>query len=117
MDMNAQKAETAQIFREIAQMEDMPAEAQVNFQFVADDARANWDAFTTDAEAAGYAVEWYEEEDEESEPYMEITTDVIALTVDALWAHEEKLTLMGALHGFVPDGWSFFGEGEGFEEE
>ena len=108
MDMNAQKAETAEIFRQMAQMEDMPAEAAVHFQFVADDRSADWDAFTQAAEGSGYAVEWYEADDEDGERYVEATSPVIALTPKAVWAHEEKLTLLAAIHGFAPDGWSFF---------
>jgi hypothetical protein len=106
--MNAQKAETAEIFRQMAQMEEMPGEAAVHFQFVPEDGSADWDAFTEAAEGLGYAVEWYEASDPDEERYAEITTAVIALTPETVWMYEEKLTLLAAIHGFAPDGWSFF---------
>ncbi len=111
MDMKQQKAETEQVFREIQEMESLPAQACINFQFVTDEPQADWDGFTEAAEAAGYTVEWYEADDEDDEDCIEITTPLVALSVETLWAEEEKLTLMGAIYGFIPDGWGFF-EGE-----
>ncbi|MBZ4021132.1 hypothetical protein CKO11_01470 [Rhodobacter sp. TJ_12] len=110
MDMKQQKAETEQIFAEIAKMEDLPARAVVAFQFVPEDGSADWDAFTEALEAQGYGVEWYEAEDDEDEDCLEITTPEMALNVEALWAEEEKLTVQGAVHGFLADGWGFMGE-------
>lgn len=107
MDLQQQKAETEQVFRDIQKMEPLPATACISFQFIADDASADWDSFTDAAEAAGYTVEWYEAEDDDDEACMEITSPAVALSVETLWAHEEKLTLMGAIHGFVADGWGF----------
>lgn len=109
MDMKAQKAETEQVFREIAAMESLPERAVISFQFLAEDEHADWDAFTEAAEAQGYAVEWYEAADDDDEATFEVTTSEIALSLDSLWAHEERLTLMGAVYGFAPDGWGFSG--------
>lgn len=109
MDLNTQKAETEQVFREIAAMETLPARAAISFQFLAEDESADWDAFTEAAERQGYGVEWYEAADEDDEPMIEFTTPVVELSVETLWAHEERLTLLGAVHGFAPDGWGFAG--------
>jgi hypothetical protein len=109
MDMKAQKAETEQVFREIAAMETLPARAAISFQFLAEDAGADWDGFTEAAEGQGYAVEWYEAADEDDEATFEATTPEIALSVESLWAHEERLTLLAAVYGFLPDGWGFSG--------
>lgn len=109
MDMKAQKAETEQVFREIAAMERLPARAVISFQFLAEDDRSDWDAFTEAAEGQGYDVEWYGAEDEDDEPTFEVSTPEVELSVETLWAHEERLTLLGAVHGFVPDGWGFAG--------
>ena len=100
MDMKQQKAETEQVFREIQAMESLPERACINFQFVTDEPQADWDGFTEAAEAAGYTVEWYEADDEDDEDCIEITTPLVALSVETLWAEEEKLTLMGAIYGF-----------------
>ncbi|MDD8022196.1 MAG: ribonuclease E inhibitor RraB [Paracoccaceae bacterium] len=109
MDLNEQKAETEQVFREISQMETVPEAACINFQFVAEEDQADWDGFTEAAEALGYTVEWFDAEDED-EACVEITTAMGPLSLDILWAHEEKLTLMGAIYGFGADGWGFFSE-------
>ncbi|MFD2172760.1 ribonuclease E inhibitor RraB [Rhodobacter lacus] len=109
MDLKQQKAETEQIFREIASMEDLPARAVIAFQFVPEDRAADWDTFTEALEAQGYAVEWYEAEDDEDEDCFEVTTPEVALNVETLWAEEEKLTLLAAVHGFAADGWGFMG--------
>lgn len=110
MDLKQQKAETEQIFREIAKMEALPERASIAFQFVDETGRGDWEGFTEAAEAAGYDVAWFEAEDDEEEDCLEATSPEGALTVAALWAHEEKLTLMGALYGFIPDGWGFVGD-------
>ncbi|WP_339108069.1 ribonuclease E inhibitor RraB [Thioclava sp. GXIMD4216] len=107
--MKDQKAETFQIFAEIAKMDAVPAEGVVAFQFVMDDDGANWDDLSDAAEALGYGVEFYEAQDDEDEAVAEITTPVITLDAETLWAHEEKLTLLASIHGFAPDGWAFSG--------
>lgn len=109
MDFKQQQAETAKIFREIAAMEPLPARARIAFQFLAEDGAADWDAFAEAAAAAGYAVEGFEAQDDEDEDCLEITTPDLDLTLETLWAHEEKLTLLGAVHGFYADGWGFVG--------
>ena len=109
MDLKEQKAETEEVFAEIAKHEAMPAAACINFQFVVDGKNPDWDAFTEAAEAAGYTVEWYDA-DEDDEACLEITTAEEPLSVENLWAHEERLSLMGAIHGFAADGWGFFTE-------
>lgn len=109
MDLKQQKAETEQIFREIAKMEALPAEARIAFQFVDEIGRGDWDGFIEAAEAEGYEAAWFEAEDDEEEDCLEITSPLVKLTVATLWAHEEKLTLMGSLYGFIPDGWGFVG--------
>lgn len=109
MDLNEQKAETLKIFAEIAAMEPLPERASVAFQFVPEDRKADWDGFTEAAEAQGYAVEWYEPEDEDDEACFEITTPEMALSAQTLWAEEEKLTVLAAVYGFAADGWGFMG--------
>ncbi|WP_406870772.1 ribonuclease E inhibitor RraB [Thioclava sp. 'Guangxiensis'] len=110
MDMKDQKAETFQIFAEIAKMDAVPEEGVVAFQFVMDDAGANWDELSDAAEGLGYSVEFYEAQDDEDEAVAEITTPVIALNAESLWTHEEQLTLLASIHGFAPDGWAFSGK-------
>ena len=110
MDLKQQKAETEQVFREIQSMESLPEKACINFQFVTDEPKADWDGFTEAAEAAGYTVEWYEADDEDDEDCLEITTGPVVLTFENLWAEEEKLTHMAAIYGFIADGWGFFEE-------
>ena len=109
MDMEEQKAETEAVFREIVAQEGLPAKAAINFQFGAEHEDADWDAFTEAAEELGYEVSWYDE-DEDEEACIEIVTASEPLTFESLWAHEERLTLLGAVHGFAPDGWGFFEE-------
>ena len=109
MDLQQQKAETEQIFREIAAMEALPESAVIAFQFLPEDEAADWDGLTEALEAAGYGVEWYEAEDEDDEDCLEVTTPEMALTVENLWAEEEKLTVMAAVFGFMADGWGFMG--------
>lgn len=109
MDMKQQKAETEQIFRDIQKMEELPATARIAFQFVDEIGKGDWDGFAEAAEAAGYEVAWYEAEEDEDEDCLEAISPEVALNVANLWAHEEKLTLMAALYGFIPDGWGFVG--------
>lgn len=107
MDLTAQKAETLKTFREVAAMEELPARARVAFQFVAEDPRADWDGFGEAAEGLGYEVEGFEAQDADDVDCLEITTEEIELSAEALWAHEEKLSLLGAIYGFYADGWGF----------
>jgi len=109
MELAQQKAETAQILREIAAMQDLPARAVIAFQFVAEDPAADWDALTAAAEAQGYQVAWFEGADDDGDACLEITTPEIAFGFETLWAEEEKLTLLGAIHGFAADGWGLMG--------
>lgn len=110
MDLKEQRAETEAVFAEMAKDPDMPARASIAFQFVPDDGQADWDALTEAAEAQGYEVEWFEAEDDDEDAMLEIATPEVALTLDILWAEEEKLTLLAAVHGFTADGWAVFGE-------
>ncbi|MCR9149428.1 MAG: ribonuclease E inhibitor RraB [Rhodobacteraceae bacterium] len=109
MELKEQRAETEAAFAEMAADPDMPARASLVFAFLPADADADWDALTEAAEAAGYEVAWAEP-DEDGTAVLEIATDEIALTLDALWAEEERLTLMAAVHGFEADGWAVFGD-------
>ena len=109
MDLKEQRAETEAAFAEMAGDPAMPARASLAFQFVPEDGNADWDALTEAAEAEGYEVEWFEAGDE-GDAMLEIATAEVALTLDALWAEEERLTLMAAVHGFVADGWAVFGD-------
>ena len=103
MDLKGQKRETEEIFREIAAMQALPETASVNFQFLVEDEDADGAAFAAAAAALGYAVEWLEDEEE-----VAVTTATEPLSVEGLWAHEERLTLLAAEFGLEPDGWGFF---------
>jgi|GEM_PF-2603696 len=109
MDLKDQRAETEAAFAEMAADPAMPARACLAFAFVPADEAADWDALTEAAEAEGYEVEWVEA-GEEGEAMLEIATAEIALTLDALWTEEERLTLMAAVHGFEADGWAVFAD-------
>lgn len=107
MDLNDQKAETQAVFREMAAQGPLPERAGVDFQFAPDGANADWDALTDAVEALGHEVEWYQGEDE-TDRWIEVTVDNCRVTFDAIWAHEERLTLLAAIHGFAPQGWGLF---------
>lgn len=109
MDMAQQKAETLRTFREIAAMEPLPERGRVAFQFVAEDPGADWDGFGEAVEDLGYDAEGFEAVDDDEEDCLEIITPEMALTAEGLWAEEEKLTLLAAVYGFIPDGWGFVG--------
>ncbi|MGO4853842.1 ribonuclease E inhibitor RraB [Phaeovulum sp. W22_SRMD_FR3] len=103
MDLKGQKRETEEIFREIVAMQALPETACVNFQFVVEDEDANGAGFAAAAAALGYEAEWLEDEDE-----VAVTTASEPLSVEGLWAHEERLTRLAAEFGLEPDGWGFF---------
>lgn len=104
MDLSSQKKETESIFEEIVASHGLPKTAVVNFQFVDDEGDAQFEEFIDAVEAAGYAADWIEDED-----CVEVTTGDEPLTVEGLWAHEERLTRIAATFGLEPDGWGFFG--------
>lgn len=107
MDMQDQKAETESVFREIAASGPLPERAGVDFQFAPEAGDADWDALTDAAEALGHEVEWYEG-DSPDDRWVEITVENCKVTFEAIWAHEERLTLLAAIHGFAPQGWGLF---------
>jgi hypothetical protein len=107
MDMNSQKAETQDVFREMAAQGPLPEKAGVDFQFAPEGENADWDAMTDAAEALGHEVEWYQGEDE-ADRWIEVTVADCRVTFEAIWAHEERLTLLAAIHGFAPQGWGLF---------
>ncbi|WP_376875202.1 ribonuclease E inhibitor RraB [Albirhodobacter sp. R86504] len=104
MDLSAQKTETEAIFEQIRADHGLPASAVVSFQFVDDEGAADFEAFIDAVEAAGYAADWIEDED-----CVEVTTGDEPLTVEGLWTHEERLTVLADGFGLEPDGWGFFG--------
>ena len=107
MDLQDQKAETQAVFSEMAASGPLPERAGVDFQFAPEADDADWDALTEAVEALGLEVEWYEGEGPEDR-WVEVTVPNCKVTVDAIWAHEERLTLLAAVHGFAPQGWGLF---------
>lgn len=107
MDLQDQRAETESVFREIMAKGDVPASASVDFQFVPESDDADWDALTDAAEAKGYEVAWYQGDDED-DTWIEITAAEGPVTFEAIWAHEERLTLLAAVHGFAAEGWGLY---------
>lgn len=107
MDMTDQKAETRAVFDEMAAQGPLPKKAGVDFQFAPEAEDADWDAFSEAAEDLGLEVEWYQGDSPEDR-WVEVTVPEVKVTFDAIWAHEERLTLLAALHGFAPQGWGLF---------
>lgn len=107
MDLQDQKAETEAVFNEMAAQATLPDRAGVDFQFAPEADDADWDALTEAVEDLGHEVEWYEGESADDR-WLEVTVDNCKVTLDAIWAHEERLTLLAAVHGFAPQGWGLF---------
>lgn len=117
MDLLEQKAETEAVFAELAASGDLPASASVDYQFTPESEDADWDALTDAAEAKGYEVSWFQD-DAEDDRWIEISVADMPVTLDKIWEHEEKLTLLAAVHGFVPAGWGLYAdEGDGADED
>ncbi|WP_028031831.1 ribonuclease E inhibitor RraB [Gemmobacter nectariphilus] len=107
MDLQDQKAETQAVFNELAASADLPERAGVDFQFAPEADDADWDALTDAVEMLGHEIEWYEGDGPEDR-WVEITVENCKVTFEAIWAHEERLTLLAAIHGFAPQGWGLF---------
>jgi Regulator of ribonuclease activity B len=107
MELSEQKAETEAVLREMSAQGPLPARAGIDFQFVPEAPDADWDALSEAAELLGHDVEWYEGDDADDR-WIEITVPECKVTLDAIWAHEERLTLLAAIHGFAPQGWGLF---------
>ncbi len=54
----------------------------------------------------GYAGEM--DETEGNEPSFVVTIPDVALTVDDVWLHEERVGKIAVARGFTPDGWGFY---------
>lgn len=107
MDLLDQKAETEAVFREMAAAGPLPERAGVDFQFSPEGDDADWDALTDAVEALGHEVAWYQGDDED-DTWLEVTVEDTPVTLTAIWGHEERLTLLAAVHGFGPQGWGLF---------
>jgi hypothetical protein len=116
MDLLEQKAETEAVFAELAASGDLPVSASVDYQFTPESDDADWDALTEAAEAKGYEVSWFQD-DAEDERWIEMSVPDLPVTLDAIWDHEERLTLLAAVHGFVPAGWGLYADEDGASDE
>lgn len=107
MDLLTQKSETENAFREMAAQGPVPEYADVEFQFVPEGADADWDGLTDAFEEAGHEAEWYQGDDADDR-WIEVVVGDCPVTFDAVWAYEERLSVLAAVHGFAPRGWTLF---------
>lgn len=100
-DFAAQKAETYAVFGEIQGNADLPETSDIDYMFEAGDG-ANWEAFETALDEAGYDTE---REDGEGAPYLVAILADQPISALTIWMGEELATKIALQHGFTPDGW------------
>jgi len=102
-DFAAQKAETFATFAEIQAQADVPETADVDYMFVATDG-ADWGAFETALDMAGFDAE---RELDNDEPYLVAILADQPISALTIWMGEDMASKIALKHGFTPDGWGF----------
>ena len=100
-DFDSQRLETAEVFADISTRETIPAEIQLELQFVAG-LEADYDSLSAAASYAGYAVK--------ASPktgLIELSVAVASPSAVNISAHESRTTELALAYGFLPHGWGF----------
>lgn len=105
-DFDAQKAETIAAITDIAEKNDLPDMADLDFFFLPVGEDAHWPALADALTKQGYICEFIEDEEDEP-PYLVATIEDQPVTATAIWISEEVATRTALEHGFKPDGWGF----------
>ena len=108
-DYAAQKAETFATYRELADGNDLPDAADVDYFFLPATEDADWRALADALSREGFDCEWIDDVEEDEDPYLVATLTDQAISADSIWFGEEVATRIALEHGFAPDGWGFEG--------
>lgn len=99
-DFVAQRAETFDTWKEIRDMEGLPARAVVNFLFLADDLDAPFAECAKAFEENGFQT--LIADDGET---LEARIGPIDVNAASIWTKEKQATEIALPFGFEPDGW------------
>ena len=103
-DFQSQRDETLSVWSELSSANDLPASAILELQFVPKSESADGEALEARLIQAGYRVERYEDDGEET---LEASIGPIELSAEAIWSHELAATEISIECGYSPDGWCF----------
>ena len=105
-DFNAQKTDTTAALAQIADQNDLPDMADLDFFFVPTEKTAHWPALAGALTKQGFICEFIEN-DEDNQPYLVATVEDQPVTATGIWISEDVATRTALEHGFAPDGWGF----------
>jgi hypothetical protein len=104
-DFEAQRAETARLWAEMAAEGDLPAKGLLDLHFEGGEG-ADATEFIGWLEDNGFDVEHYPADEEEREQ-VEAQTAAMTLSPETIHAEERRCTAAALRHGFHPTGWGF----------
>jgi hypothetical protein len=61
-----------------------------------------------DTDACLRALRMFQYNAEIEDQILTVEVEDVALTLDAIWTHEERLITICTARGFIPDGWGFY---------